>query len=215
MTLPLLILQIVFAHLAWGCVTAAVALMLLSHRRPLETWQVVAVTALAFIANGPLGAYSMSYWLGLCFQSPSSLLALCSALVVWRRARGMVRIPLLSTPLAAAIAAAGALLYVDTAGWLPLGLYAHGFGSGAAVIGLLCCALAFRAVLHRQRRDLAMAALLSFVLFAVWRLPTGNAWDAVLDPLLWGWAVGCCISRAVRAARHRRNPSPPPSVAEA
>jgi hypothetical protein len=205
MTLPPLALQIVFAHLAWGCVTAAVAVMLLSRMRTLETWQVVAVTALAFIANGPLGVYSLSYWLGLCFQSPSSLLVFCSVLVVWRCTRGMVHIPLLPTPLAAAIAVTGALLYVDTAGWLPFSLYANGFGGVAAIAALSCSALAFWAVLQRMRRDLAMAVLLSFTLFAVWRLPTGNAWDAVLDPLLWGWAVACCIGRAARAWRRRRS----------
>jgi hypothetical protein len=39
--------------------------------------------------------------------------------------------------------------------------------------------------------------------FMLARLPTGNLWDAVLDPVLWAWAVVVCARRA-RELRHSR-----------
>jgi hypothetical protein len=217
MTLPPLALQVLYAHLAWGCFLAGFTVVMLGYWRTLERWQVVAVAAIAFAVCSPIGTYSASYWLGLCFQWPSPFLALCAALVVWRRGRGLAHLPLMPTPLAGVVAAVGLVLYMDSVGWLPLGLYARGFGPGAAVTGLVGGTLALVAVFRRVRRDLAMAVLLSLTLFAVWRLPTGNVWDAVLDPLMWFWAVGCLVRRGVLAARRRRPValSPSPLVSDA
>jgi len=204
MTLPPLFLQAIYAHFAWGCVLAGLMVMLMGCWRTLAGWQVSTVALLSFGVCGPFGPWSASYWLGLCFQWPSALLMLCSALVVWRRGRGLAHLPLMPTRLAWVLATTGAVLYVDSVGWLPLGLYARGFGAGAVLLCLLGSVLAFSAVLFRRRRDVAMAVLMSLTLFAVLRLPTGNAWDAVLDPLLWFWAVGSLVRRNLLAFRARR-----------
>jgi hypothetical protein len=39
------------------------------------------------------------------------------------------------------------------------------------------------------------------LLFSLARLPTGNLWDALLDPLLWLWAMASAGAGALRALR--------------
>ncbi|OGB43988.1 MAG: hypothetical protein A2461_06615 [Burkholderiales bacterium RIFOXYC2_FULL_59_8] len=70
--------------------------------------------------------------------------------------------------------------------WWPVSVYAWGFGSGALA---LACALALLlwvldgAGLAGQRLTLSFAAVL--LVFTLTRLPSGNLWDALLDPWLW------------------------------
>jgi hypothetical protein len=71
----------------------------------------------------------------------------------------------------------------------------RGFGPEAARAGLLIGLAAVVAVVGGLPRRASLAAMASLVLFAVWRLPTGNIWDALLDPLLWGWAIFSLVAR--------------------
>jgi hypothetical protein len=99
--------------------------------------------------------------------------------------------------------ALGYLLLLDTFAVLPLQLYAWGF-SPALLLGLL--ALSLLPWLLRgtalagqgSQRWLLPAALL---LFAATRLPTGNLWDALLDPWLWLVFNGLLVRRLYRRWR--------------
>jgi hypothetical protein len=97
--------------------------------------------------------------------------------------------------LALGLAIVGAVLYVDTVGWFGMGLYVRGFGPEAAFAGLLVGAAAVLAIATDQSRSAGFAVLLALMVFALCRLPTGNVWDAVLDPLLWVWAIFSLVAR--------------------
>ena len=93
----------------------------------------------------------------------------------------------------------GWVLLLDTFAWWPLSLYAWGFGPQA--LGWVALASLLPMVLGGWRLSAAGYALpLVLLWFVALRLPTGNVWDAVLDPWLWVWAqcvalrqLGCYI----------------------
>jgi hypothetical protein len=96
----------------------------------------------------------------------------------------------------------GWALLLDSFAVLPLQLYAWGF-SPAALFLVVVVALLPWVVGHRmsQFNPLAPGFLVpvAALLFVVWRLPTGNLWDALLDPAAWlalhGWLLKCGWSR--------------------
>ncbi len=47
--------------------------------------------------------------------------------------------------------------------------------------------------------------MLSILLFAICRLPTGNVWDAMFDPLLWLWSLFSLIARTAAWLRTARS----------
>lgn len=200
MNLPWLGLQVMWAHAAWGMVLAACGVGLLSHRKPFPVALAVGWLVLAFVWCAVPGPVSPAYWLGLSFQAPSGLLVACCAMTIWVNARGATGYRVLPTGLAAALVVVGAVLYVDSVGWLHLGLYAQGYGREAAIAALLLGAVAVLAVALGRRRGVALAVLLSLMLFSVFRLPSGNLWDALLDPWLWLWAL-CSLVARWRASR--------------
>lgn len=206
MNLPGLGLQAVYTHFAWGMVLAAWGVELLSWRRPYPATLAAGWVVLAFVACALPGALSPSYWLGLAFSFPSGLLVACCAMVVWTRTQAATVHRVLPAGLAAGLLALGLLLYLDSSGWLELGLYARGFGPGAVLAGLLIGLAAVLAVAMGPHRGAAFAVLLSLLLFSLLRLPSGNLWDALLDPLLWLWALFSLLSRAV--ARRSSAPAP-------
>lgn len=208
MNLPGLSLQAVYTHFAWGMVLAACGVGLFAWRRPYPTTLAAVWVVLAFVACALPGALSPSYWLGLAFSFPSGLLVACCAIVVWTRAQAATAHRVLPVSLAAGLLALGLLLYLDSSGWLNLGLYARGFGPGAAIVGLLIGLAAVVAVAMGLHRGAAFAVLLSLLLFALARLPSGNLWDALLDPLLWLWALFSLLSRAVA----QRSSAPAPTA---
>ena len=141
--------------------------------------------------------WSPDYWLGLTFRIPSLTTDLLVALALMRAlGPNLFRSEtqhLLQQPLWRALAAVGVilgyLLLLDTLALLPWQMYRAGFGTLTfAVLGLLaflpCCVW----LLQRQRASSAgQAAILALVLllYCVTRLPSGNVWDALLDPCLW------------------------------
>jgi len=207
--LPALGLQALYIHFAWGMVLAACGVGLLSWRRPFPTALAAAWVVLAFAACALPGAASPSYWLGLAFSFPSGLLVACCAIGVWTRAQAATAPRVLPAGLAVSLLALGLVLYVDSSGWLTLGLYPRGFGPEAAIIGLLIGLVALGAVAIGRHRGAGFAVILSLMLFALCRLPTGNLWDALLDPLLWLWALFSLLSRAMV----RRSPASPAQTA--
>lgn len=149
-------------------------------------WVLTMLTAVWALIPGPL---SITYWLGLAFQMPSLVTGLIAAgwLVAGLSQRrtfkasspGLDRLGLMGIVL-------GWLLLLDTLALMPSSLYAWGFGTAAlmlvSVLAVLFWAMVGGSALG-FRGLILMAAVL--VLFVVTRLPTGNLWDALLDPWLW------------------------------
>ena len=202
MTLPGLELQVVYSRLAWGVVLAAFLMAALARRRTdgrAAAWLAAASLAAMWLP----GAASPAYWLGLAFQSPSALwLALCGAGLVrqWRDRGGASPWPnLLPMPLAMLLSVGGLVLYADATGWLGIGLYARGFDPVMGPVAGLAIGLFALACLWRgERRTPGLVLLAAVGLYAVLRLPTGNVFDALIDPLLWFWA---CLTVLRRSAR--------------
>ena len=184
--LPAPLLFRLYLDLAWGLVLAVLALAFLSHRKAgprLTFWLPPVLLLCCFLP----GAASPAYWLGLALRAPSGLLALLCVWVLLRHYRPQTSGP---EPLQALrpwtwpLVALGWLLLLDTFALLPVSLYAWAYApallGGLALLGLLPALLQGRYVMS----GLWIAVLLLHLLL---RLPTGNAWDAVLDPALWIW----------------------------
>jgi hypothetical protein len=101
----------------------------------------------------------------------------------------------------------GYALLLDTFAVLPISLplYVWGF-SPALLIGLVVLALLPWVV----RGGLAAGGVAAnwivpsaLLLFAATRLPTGNLWDALMDPWLWLLLHGLLIRRLLRSWRAR------------
>ncbi|MDZ7938162.1 MAG: hypothetical protein U5M53_07740 [Rhodoferax sp.] len=197
--LPALGLQQFWLPLGWGLVLAALvrwlAAWVLLRRIPLYPtgnasgrfhgglpWLLAGVTLLWSLWPGPL---SVSYWLGLAFQAPSGLAVVLACNALWRAWRG----PMAPSATGAAwgwwpLALLGWVLLLDTMAWWPVSLYAWGFGPQA--LGWLLFVSLLPAVAMGWRPHCAVWAMpLALLLFVALRLPTGNVWDAVLDPWLW------------------------------
>jgi hypothetical protein len=86
--------------------------------------------------------------------------------------------------------ALGWVLLLDTLAWLPVSVYSWGFSAAAcaAVTGVVVIVWAFGAgsTPWDPRHNVSFFLVLGAVaLFVLTRLPTGNVWDALLDPWLW------------------------------
>jgi hypothetical protein len=89
----------------------------------------------------------------------------------------------------------GWALLLDTLGVWPNSLYNWGFGAIAPAITLVIVMLPWIVVsTRRPDRSVAWAAL-AVLLFVVLRLPTGNLFDALLDPGLWCFLQFALIQR--------------------
>lgn len=213
MSLPDLALQIAYGRLAWALVVAALLLAVLPAVAQRTKLLIVGASVVSMLLPG---AASPAYWLTLAFQYPSGLLAGCA--MVSLQARWQGRRPRFTLPagLALGLAAIGLVMYLDTFGVLALGLYYGGFNPVAAP--LLACAAAIGFAVNVWRGHAAGAAaamLIAVLLFSLLRLPTGNLWDALLDPLLWSWALGSSIvaagrMQAARKAQRRQERKPEP-----
>lgn len=199
MSLPDLAWQIAYGRLAWGVVMAAmlVALWPAARRLPRPAFGAV-LAAIALLMALP-GAASPAYWLGLAFQYPSGMLLGLCLLGLHARWQGTAAGDLMPVSVAAAIAIVGGALYLDAIGWLSQGYYYAGFGPvgapAVALAGIAGCALVLLRGRGGRQHLVVLGALLLFTLL---RLPTGNLWDAVLDPLLWAWALATLARRAGR-----------------
>ncbi len=142
------------------------------------------------------GPVSPAYWLGLAFQVPSFAMVLIC--LYWMldlfmpahdRARAWTLEPAqiqVLKGLGLAGVVLGWLLLLDTLALLPFTFYAWGFSSaalaGLALLGSLPWVLRGTAPAARL---LSFLVLLVLTLYALTRLPDGNFWDALIDPLLW------------------------------
>ena len=179
-------------HGLWALVLGGAVCWLLRGRgRPMQ----LSALALVLLWTALPGALSVSYWLGLAFKAPSLVSAalglIAMVLALWPRLR-----PRLAPPAPAGAGpwpwlrglavGLGWLLLLDMLALLPMSLYAWGFGTPALALTLLMLLLLgwrWGAVPEAQPGLLLTGAIL--LLFVLTRWPSGNLWDALLDPLLW------------------------------
>jgi peptidoglycan/LPS O-acetylase OafA/YrhL len=190
--LPALWVTQFWQSLGWSVVLAWLAVMLVRRFSP--RWAVHAGVALVMAVWTWLpGPCSPDYWLALAFQTPSVLTVLLCGLVLWqtlgRRAAGAgqdgVRTVEWRVLVWAGVLLGWALL-LDTFALLPVQLYAWGFNPLVVALVAVLVLLPWLASSHVPRaRAMDWMPLIAVLLFVATRLPTGNVWDAVLDPWLW------------------------------
>ena len=176
-------------------------------------WQRTGVALMALWALVP-GTLSVTYWLGLAFHAPSMTTVLVCGLYLKRQlflVSGALPQPLLGARSvhwwwAAAGVLLGYLLLGDTFAMLPVQLYAWGFSTQAVVVVAVLVLLPW--VLCAKtlcRSDWAVWLLpVALLVYVLSRLPTGNLWDALLDPWLWGglqWLLLHAVWRRIRVSR--------------
>lgn len=196
-------------HLGWALVLGSAAMLLAGRLAPRYQWSL----GLSLLVWTLLpGTVSPAYWLGLVFQAPSLMsVVLCLGCLrgrVWRR-QGQGPGIAMSDPQALKIllgfgVALGWLLLLDTLAWLPVSVYAWGFASAAVAAMLILAALLWLL----RGSLLSSLPFVVLTLFVLSRWPTGNLWDALLDPLLWlALQVGWLVSAWRRWAALRRGRS--------
>lgn len=138
------------------------------------------------------GSQSPAFWLGLAFQAPSLGAGWIAGVVLLRvcaRGAAAQRAAELLTQLKAwAVPAMGLgwVLLLDSFALWPVALYPLGFGVGAWWLLLALPGLPWAWHGGPWRAHAASAGWgLLLLAFALLRLPSGNVWDAVLDPWLW------------------------------
>ena len=204
MNLPDLSLQILYGRLGWAIVLATLVCALWRRSAPMSRVALAAVLAVSLAAMALPGELSPAWWLGLAFQYPSGLLVGCCLLRLVERWNGIRRSQAMPQALAGVLVVVGALLYIDAVGFLARGFYYAGFGAVAApLFGLVAASGCVLAIVRGHARGPAASLLGALALFALLRLPTGNLWDAVIDPLLWTWAVVALLAAALRRTGRR------------
>ena len=198
--LPSLVLLRIAYPLAWGIVAAwAVAECTKKFRRPVR----LALVALTLVAAWWPGSWSLPYGLGMAFQLPSWTALLLCLMGLYRNLWAGE----LSGPMVAAISAdpdaaaqrpagpdwfvyagllLGLVLLLDTFILLPFALYRWGFSLFALVLVLLVVVGVWAMSNPGSKaRDRSGLLLLVLALYIVTRLPSGNVFDALIDPWLW------------------------------
>lgn len=192
-------------HLGWSVVLAWGVTVLGPAWPPRVRWVGAGLAALWSWVPGP---YSPTYWLGLAFQAPSISSVLLGAWLLHDRLRAPREAPSVTVHsgkrsvgvFAVLGILAGWALLLDAFALLPVPLYAWGFSPIAPALGLLVALLPWGLGCRQDSR--VWIAPTAVLLFVVLRLPTGNAWAAMLDPWLWvllqGYGVRAAFRRAIR-----------------
>lgn len=196
-----------YLKLSWAVVLGAVAwrlgLSLPTH------WRWVLVFSGVVWSVWP-GEVSAAHWLGLAFQAPSVMLVtLCLAWgwQQWRKGSPLDNSASDASRLNQVMVFLGVVL-----GWCLLGdmlvwwqlpslasVYALGFGSAALAVACGVVGLAW-IVTTKARQITWMGGVFALVMgvYVVTRLPSGNLWDALLDPWLWMGLQVHWLTHAVR-----------------
>jgi len=170
---------------SWGVVCAA-CLYALSRRWHRPSWRIVA--ALVLLSSWLPWTRGWTTHLALAFQTPSWVTLLMCMALAWPARESPP--PVCGwTPWAGWLL--GWSLWLDAfnrwpSGW-EVSLYAWGFGAPALWTAMLCVGAA---AVWTWRRHGVVARIqvivaLALLAFAITRGPTGNVWDALLDPWLW------------------------------
>jgi len=220
---PALSVLSVGMHVGWALVLGAISVWLLQtfsiKRRRVVA---VAVILLCLIPN----AWSPSWWLGLAFQTPSLILQGLCGLYLYRGLQAhsasstalddstVSQIKLRWPPgLLLPAIIAGWLLALDTFALFGISFYPIGFTPYTVLAALFfACLLQLISTRSghpastRHYRELAVIILFAIVVHMLFRLPTGNMWDALIDPWLWMMAHGFAASTLIQSLRahHKR-----------
>jgi hypothetical protein len=180
-------------HIIWSVVMAAMGFGLVSRFPSLHRWTRHLPWGLALWAWVP-GPWGASYWLGLAFQIPSLSAALIALSVLLHRFARQTSAPGTANqgqlPWATAwslmAVLTGVLLLLDTFAVFDFSIYQWGFSPMAFAL-LLALALVPWVVSGKQglKQPAVWSLLGALIVFLITRWPTGNVWDAVLDPCLW------------------------------
>ncbi len=171
-----------WVKLSWALVMSAVVLRLTYRFKP-TVWPAAVVAVVMLLPRTDV----LSGYLALAFQTPS-LVLVAWALWCWADVL-QLREPVATTP--TPVAAAGVLLgwalVLDTLnywpGWFTLQWYALGFESAGLWLALVGVAAAL--LWGQVSKRWVLSALAVFAAYVWLRLPTGNVWDALLDPFVW------------------------------
>lgn len=206
---PDLGMQIAGRHLGWALVLGAMSVYALRPFPATLRWTGFLLVLLACLIPGELGA---TWWLGLAFQTPS-LSMQGIGLIYLIRAWRMRHADPLSTVAASAYARwpnsllwitvlTGWVLALDTFAAFDFVIYSMGFTSQAVFAILSISALLWLLSMRsghdpgtQKYRDVAVILVGSMAIHLLTRLPSGNAWDAMLDPWLWLGAQALLLSR--------------------
>jgi len=208
-------------HGAWSLVLAATVVLLGARRGGERAGGRTGLLAVLVAAWAWLpGPWGLAYWLGLAFQIPS-LLSCALALAVLQRAwwrhekQGVMGLGFADRPhhnlrvwaevyLGAGVLLGWILLF-DTFALFPVSVYAWGFESAAFLLVFALTLLPW--VVSGSgiwRVGSAWPAGFAAALFGLGRWPSGNVWDAMLDPWLWLLLNGYALRAAVGHWRSRR-----------
>ncbi len=208
---PGLALQIADRHLGWALVLGAMSVFALRPFPLALRWAGFLLVLLACLIPGDFGA---TWWLGLAFQTPSLSLQGIGLLYLIR-AWKMRHADPVATVTAGAYARwpnsllwitviAGWVLALDTFAAFDFMIYSIGFSPLAALVVLLVAALLWLLSARtghgpqtQKQRDVAVILVVAMAMHLLTRLPSGNAWDAMLDPWLWLGAQVMLLSRAM------------------
>lgn len=174
-------------HGAWAVVLAACVWRVGQSFELTWRWGLAALTLLWVLWPGPV---SPAYWLGLAFQSPSLMsVALCWAWAFQERphwALASHAVPTLAWPdvvLMVVGTVLGWVLLGDMLAWWSVSVYALGFGT--PVLALVCAVALWLGVAGGVGQRAVWSLVVVLLVFVVTRWPSGNLWDALLDPWLW------------------------------
>ena len=201
MSLPELEWQILYGRLGWAIVLTALATAVWPRSWQLSRGTVALLLICAVGLQVLPGEASLTYWIGLAFQMPSGFLVGLCLVRLYSAWQNRPATAAMTPALAAPIVLVGGGLYLDAIGVLSQGYYYWGFGrEGAPLLALFIAVACAATAIFGHARPQSLALLAGMTLFAVLRLPTGNFWDALLDPILWGWAL---VSLATTCRRWR------------
>lgn len=189
----------------WALLLATLGYRLASARSQRWRANLAGGLALACLVPGPL---SPAYWLEMAFAAPSwSSVLLCAwwlflskpAQTAYRNSWDGQRPARLPLTWALAGMALGWVLALDTFAALPLGasMYAWGFGPLCSALLLLLTAVLWLGT----SGPVTAVPLLAVGVFILTRLPSGNVWDALIDPWLWLYLHACTAGHLWRRLR--------------
>jgi hypothetical protein len=199
--LPSLLWQQGWLAMGWSVVVAGIGGWWVRRWTPLRSIQALVTSGLALWVLVP-GVWGGSHWLGLAFQAPSvTTVLLCGYLcgrVLLRPSephplRKAWTFPLLFWVTGGVVL--GWALLLDTLGVFPGSFYQWGFGAAAPAVALTVAALPWIFAKNAFPYQGATVLAIAMVFFLVSRLPTGNLFDAIMDPGLWFYLLFALIQQ--------------------
>lgn len=186
------------AGVALGLAAPAIALAARRRAAPLAPWWcgLVALIAAAVVCVRVQGIPMGGYLRGTMGDLSITTMLLLGAAVLGPLGRSLLDVKE-RTALYGWAAAAGLIMYPLTLGLTRWDPYALGFQPRALV---LMVAVITIGLWYWRRRAAALVLTAGVAAFDLGLLESGNLWDYLLDPWLFGWAVGALVARS-RAGR--------------